>query len=496
MIKIISIVNMLSDIELQKQEGNPVFKPRFSEKNTKIFALIFVGVATFLAGVFFYFFTLEKMGDLEERSALQPVKQESVEKKACIYGDDASASKVAHETNDLKICLCIKDEALRNLCEENIRDSLTYKSALKQLDVRMCDSLIVEARKEGCIAVIENSIAYFEKEDPKRLATIFSMSHHNDKAILQYEELLESDPNNIEYLKNVALAYAEKGLKEQEFGRDQTPFVEKALATIEKAKSINENDSDIYRVMGYVYEIQPNLSTALTWYEKAIELDPTNIAAYAGKGHVNRMLGFLELAVFDFEKAAELDVGNTYPYIYANLCTLEYSRGNTEASEKNCNLVLANEQENSITKTDALRILSSIALSKGEYSVARSYLQTALTITPNDSALYIDISKTNLYVEEYENAEIAARKAVELSPHKAVARLALAQALYMLEEFEESIEEAQKGIGLVENDVSLLTPSKPSVLKELYAQLSFNYRELGNTEKQDEYQKLAEKIKY
>ena len=315
---------------------------------------------------------------------------------------------------------------------------------------------------------------------------------HNDDAIEAYEKLTQQDQANITNFITLALAYAEKGLNEQEQGKDQSPFVQKAFQTIEKARAIDPNSAEVYRVEGYINEIKPDFSAAMISYNRAIELDPHSILAYAGKGHVERMLGILISAVDDFHKAAELDTHKTYIHVYANLCNLEYSRGSYEEAIKNCKIVTQKENVDPVAQSEAYQIMAMIFIDHKDYTQAHNYLTKSQTMTPQDQNLYVSLSKLNIFQENYATAQQNAQKAIELAQTKATAHLALAQALYMLEQYDQSIQIAQKGLTLVHSDVSLLAPNKLSVERDLNYMISYNYRQKGDTQKQEMYEKKAE----
>ena len=243
---------------------------------------------------------------------------------------------------------------------------------------------------------------------------------------------------------------------------------------------------------GYINEIKPDYGVALASYDKAIEIDVDNVFAYVGRGHVNRMLGTLDNAITDFTKAAELDQDKKVIQIYINLCNLEYSRSKYAEASKNCEIVTQQENADPVFLSGAYQTLAMVYISQRDYARARSNLITATTITPNDPNLFIAFAKLNIYEEKYTESEVHARKAIELSPVKATAYLALAQALYMQEKNQESIQTAEKGIMLVNNDVSLLAPNKPATERDLNYIIAHNYRELGDEENQEKYLKAGE----
>ncbi|KKP62893.1 MAG: hypothetical protein UR60_C0050G0007, partial [Candidatus Moranbacteria bacterium GW2011_GWF2_34_56] len=252
---------------------------------------------------------------------------------------------------------------------------------------------------------------------------------------------------------------------------------------IEKAKSINGNNSEVYRVEAYTNEIKPDFGMAIKLYDRAIEIDGNNILAYSGRGHANRMMGLLDNAVRDFSRAAELDVKQENVFIYTNLCAI-----------KNCKIVTSRDGADPIFQSEAHQIMAMIFMQGGDNNQAKTNILKAKTLTPNDPNLFVTWARLNIFEKKYVESEANARKAIELSPTKASGFLALSYALYMEEKYEASIEAAQKGIILIKNDVSLLAPSKLAMERELTYSIVNNYRMLGDTAKQQEYENKARNI--
>ncbi|KKP69423.1 MAG: Tetratricopeptide TPR_2 repeat protein [Candidatus Moranbacteria bacterium GW2011_GWE2_35_164] len=325
------------------------------------------------------------------------------------------------------------------------------------------------------------------------MADIYARAH-NEKAIDAYKNLTASDSSNINNYILLALAYAEKGLKEQEQGRDRQEYISNALVIIEEAKKIDNNNSEVYRIEAYVNEIKPDYSQALVLYDKAIEIDDKNIFAYAGKGHTERMLGMLEESVDNFNKAAKLDTDKNYVFIYTNLCSLEYSRGNSEIAFENCKIVTDKKDIDPVFQSNAHQTMAIILMRNNDIVQAENNLLKAKTLTPNDPNLFITLSKLNIFEKKYSESEVNAKRAIEFSPTSANAYLALAHALYMEEKFSESIMNAEKGVSLVKDDVSLLNPSKPVVERDLNYSIANCYREMGNIEKQEEFEEKAKNL--
>lgn len=414
-------------------------------------------------------------------------------KLKCDFGSDQDAYNEASNNNNLDACSCIGDEAMRDMCTTSTMDIILYGRALDNLDITLCENIRTQVHKDSCNSVVKDSIEQLKKNDPQRLADIYFLSS-NEKSIELYEELTASDQKNIINYTALALAYAEKGLREQEQGGDQSSYVNKAFETIEKAKAIDNNSSEVYRIEAYINEIKPDYTAALNLYNKSIELNDKNVMAYVGRGHVNRMIGSLEMAVEDLKKAATMDTEKNITQIYSNLCNLENSRSNYEEAVKNCKIVVENENADPIFKSSAYQTIASILSLGGDLAQAKNNMLKAKLLTPRDSNLFVKLSKLNILEKRYDDSETNAREAIQISPTKATSYLALSHALYMQEKYKDSIAAAQKGLELVKDDVSLLTPSKPAIERDLNYSISNNYGQLGDSAKQKEYEQKGTDI--
>ncbi len=454
-----------------------------------------VAVLVIIAGVVFYLQgeqgqPVEQPAevDLQEVVTINDPKVKSCED----FEYDTDMYIEALNTGNVQLCQCItENEELKNTCINGTADAIKMQNAVMAMNATLCEEITEESTKAYCVQVVEDGITYFKENDPQALANK-RMNAHDEAAITDYEALLEGEPDNLTNLLNLTLAYAEKGLREQEQGGDQIPYVEKALETIEKALAISATSSEVYRVEAYVYEIQPDLVKALELYDKALEIDPENILAYAGKGHVQRMIGLLPEALESFNKAAELDTEDREAVIYTNLCSLLYTKGDFEEAVKNCLKVRANEASDNVYKVSALRSLAEIAMANGDAEAAEAYLTEAVAIKPDESNIYILWATLDILKKDYSASEEHARTAVANNPTSARAQLALSRALYMQDRYEESIGIAEAGLALVDSDVSLLIPSKDAVTKELYYSIAFNYYEMDDTANYEKYSQLAE----
>ena len=142
------------------------------------------------------------------------------------------------------------------------------------------------------------------------------------EAVEEYEAALELDPDNVDVMTNLGVAYYQLG----------QPTM--AIDMYNKAIEIAPEDADIRSNLAasYVQQYEPEgttepLEMALEQYQKAIELDPDLPEAHYGLGVVYMLLGQTEDAIASFVKFQELDKG-TDPQATENAqAILEQLRG-------------------------------------------------------------------------------------------------------------------------------------------------------------------------
>ena len=132
----------------------------------------------------------------------------------------------------------------------------------------------------------------------------FATAGQYAEAAEEYEAALELDPDNVDVMTNLGVAYYQLGQPSM------------AIDMYNKAVAIAPEDADIRSNLAasYVQQYEPEgttepLEMALEQYQKAVELDPDLPEAHYGLGVVYMLLGQTEDAITSFEKFQELDKG-------------------------------------------------------------------------------------------------------------------------------------------------------------------------------------------
>ncbi len=211
-----------------------------------------------------------------------------------------------------------------------------------------------------------------------------------NKAIETFLRALKYKPKDSNILKNLALAYRHK--------KDYPD----ALAIIEKAIDIDENNPDLLILKGNILFDMGRFPDAVKSYTKALGIAPNNPQAL-----YNTALTFLKTgdelsAVEYFKKAASFDPSG-------NIAKLAYSR------------------------------LGAFYTGRRDYAMAEKYLTMAIQLDPNEPVNHYNLGIVYMQRQQYEKA-LAEFKAAESSGvYEEKLLEGLSQAYASLERYDESI---------------------------------------------------------
>jgi tetratricopeptide (TPR) repeat protein len=138
--------------------------------------------------------------------------------------------------------------------------------------------------------VIERALDYIEEED-------------YDSAIVEYDTLLEEDPDNACYLRDRAATNLLRG-----------GYVD-AIDDYDRLLEIkDEPDADLYYNRGCAHMAAGRLQDAISDFTKSISMNETWSLAYNNRGVTYARLKEYQKAIEDFTAAIELEAGNKLAY--------------------------------------------------------------------------------------------------------------------------------------------------------------------------------------
>ena len=124
-----------------------------------------------------------------------------------------------------------------------------------------------------------------------------------DDAVIEYDRLLQKDPDNVTYLRDRAATQLLRG------GYDNAIRDYDHLLTVKQ-----EPDADLYYNRGCALLAASRLEEALSDFTKSISLNETWSLAYNNRGVTYAKLGKYDLAIADFSEGIKLEPNNKLAY--------------------------------------------------------------------------------------------------------------------------------------------------------------------------------------
>src|SRR5579871_3094773 len=119
--------------------------------------------------------------------------------------------------------------------------------------------------------------------------------HGLDRAIADYDQALQIDPNNSRTYTVRGIAWDAKG------------DLDRAIADYDRAIRLDPQNADAYSVRGIAWQAKDDLDRAIADFDQAIRLDPKDTKVYALRGIAWDAKGDLDRAIADFDQAIRID---------------------------------------------------------------------------------------------------------------------------------------------------------------------------------------------
>jgi len=406
---------------------------------------------------------------------------------------NGAAFKYAVENQMLEACDCITEEQTKNACKSSLKDILTFEQAVQRFNPSSCELISDPGAQEACISIISSAVDQISDMDPLFVARIHTLDNNGDLSIPLLENIVAENDSDFYAWVFLSLSYSNEGL----FSNTEEEYMPKALYAAEKALNLSPNDKNALYAKAFAYEAGGELSYAVDTYSELIEKHPDFIKGYAGRGHAYNKLGSITAAIKDFQKAEELDVDKNEMFVYSQLCRLyagftDYAEDAIEA----CNRVI--DLSSYLTKSDELMgahiILAELYMSAGRFEEAKVHVDLALIAMPTSPDATITLARWYALTGNYTNAEVTAEKALDLDPMRAAAYSVLAYSRYELGDADGAIEAGLQGLEVIDSDVSLLSPNRPPVKRDLYYLVANAYDLKGDAQNFRKYADLGNAV--
>ena len=242
---------------------------------------------------------------------------------------------------------------------------------------------------------------------------------HQEK--LDARRQLDADPRDAAAWS--ALGRASLGLNE----------LDEAVDAFERAVAIGVQDPTPYLNLGLLYASRGQLKSALEAFKLGLERDPSNQSAQFNHARVLLGLGRAREAVLELERltaVAPEDWEAALALVDARLLA-----GQRESALDDA-LALADAARDAA----ALASLAKILIREGALGPASDILDRALTLSGDDMAVWLELSRLRQNEGDVERAVQAAERAVQLGPHEPEAMLGYAEALISARRHQRALE--------------------------------------------------------
>ncbi len=199
-----------------------------------------------------------------------------------------------------------------------------------------------------------------------------------DAQIAEAEKLKANGSDWVTANIYLAEAYINKG--SLRFQEDE--YADKAIVLLQEVLNTQPKNIQALIAMGYAYEIKQEYLNAFTYYDRAIEVDPMYDAAYTKRGHAYDLTGDWNKAQADYLKAYEINPDNANTLL--NLARLYYRTGgnsNTDLATQFADLVI-DKSENSYAIAVASELIGLVAVDTDDFQLAIQYFDFAIENDP------------------------------------------------------------------------------------------------------------------
>jgi tetratricopeptide (TPR) repeat protein len=240
------------------------------------------------------------------------------------------------------------------------------------------------------------------------LAELYSLSGHTAEAITEAGDVLKKDPNYPDahrllsriYYRMLDTTQGEHGIPRENLA--------KAIEHLEALVRVEPSDTDSLLLLGHLYRVDNRPQKAEEVFRKVVQTDPNSKVGLANLAEIYIQQGDFDQAIEALTKIPEGDMDSQ---LYG---MLGYSYSQTQQFDKAIDIYqkgLAQEPDN----TNLRRYYAEALLSAGKNDAARGELQKILKIEPDDGLSYKRMAMLDREEGRFDAARQELEKARSLS---------------------------------------------------------------------------------
>jgi len=296
-------------------------------------------------------------------------------------------------------------------------------------------------------------------------------------AIKKAERVLRGDSKNISALLTLAFTWAQKGsleFKEAEYGQ-------KAIEIANEALSVDPENSEAHRIIGYANEIMEQYTEALDSYNKAIALNQNNANAFNGRGHAYDLMGEFDKAKADYLKA--LEINPDLEQALVNIGRIYVREGEDYKAIAVFKRVL-NMTKNVRFQAEINSALGTVFSNQGENAEALSYFEKAVELDQTLVVAWVGIAREKFFsiailkdemeiVEIVESALDDIGTALSIYPKQTSAYYWQGIILKTVGDTENAEQSFSKALEVVDSDISLMANDRQNMRDTINLEKNF-----------------------
>lgn len=202
--------------------------------------------------------------------------------------------------------------------------------------------------------------------------------------------------------------------------------------------------STLYVILGDMYKKAGKLEEAINEYKMALWIDCLNHGAYAGIVQTYEELGDYESAIMYYKKYIKVHPHNAV--LHSNLANLYFMKGDTDNAVEHYQSAISINPKADWTSIVAqtLGFIQQNVIKNTNCAIAN--YQLANVLTPKEIDVYISLGSAFYDNEDYENALIIYRRALELEPGNSRIHCNLGYLYWGMGDIDEAIKEYKLSI--------------------------------------------------
>lgn len=282
-------------------------------------------------------------------------------------------------------------------------------------------------------------------ETKVEISNIYLAQNNLDEAIKGFNQAIQLDNTNLDAYLGLAQTYEKLG------------EIETALEVYQSAENNNPKNVEILLSLADVYKSRGLYSKALTIIEDTLIQEPNSVVAYVKLDQLSRMLDLPEVDLSLLTRRADASPSSD---AFITLSHLYRQRGNWRIAQSWIQKAISLEPLNSKNWIELGNYYRSLA----QWDLANNAYKNALEYQPNSTNIWLALGGIQRERGMFDEAIESYVTVIEVDPKNIEGYVELAQLQYQLGETDEAIATINEGISQVPND-----PRGYQVLGDLYS---------------------------